>query len=162
MILTLSGTDGVGKSSVGTRIMRYLEEKKIDYRTLYVRGAMTPLSSLYKRIFCKRKITGARVKFGLFISQLELIFNWCIRIKLLRRKNRVILCDRYIFDTLADFRTKYREYFKEGKLWRFLMRHAAVPDISFLYKASENEIISRLKAKNESAEIEEIRAALSD
>lgn len=162
MIITLSGTDGVGKSAQLERIMRSFEEEKIDYRTLYVRVGNTPLASLYKRLFCKQKITERRIRTAFFIAKLELIFNWCFKIKLLDRRNRVILCDRYIFDTDIDIRAKMGEDFKRGALWNFLLRHLSRPDLSLFYKTDEERIAARLKEKGESADKEEIRERISD
>ena len=55
MIITLSGTDGVGKSTQLQKILNILENLKIDYRVMYVRGGRTPISKLYRNIIIKHK-----------------------------------------------------------------------------------------------------------
>lgn len=159
MIITLSGTDGVGKSTQLQKILNVLENLKIDYRVMYVRGGRTPISKLYRNIILKHKsnnISELSLRIGFAIAMLELMYYWCIKIRLLEKKSRVIICDRYIWDTYVDFSHNYKSWTPNNLFWKCLSKGFSTPDVSILYVANAAIINERLIKKNEYTSWEDI------
>lgn len=148
MIIAFSGTDGIGKSTQLEKILNLLEHDSIDYRVKYIRGGCTTFAKLYRHLIAFLGIDSSStliLKIGLNISIIELIYHWGIKLRWMNRKHRVILCDRYVWDTYVDFVQKYN--YCETGLWDILIRIVPKPNISILYMANEETIIKRLQKK---------------
>ncbi len=162
MIITLSGTDGVGKSTQLQKILNLFETIKIDYRVMYVRGGRTPISRLYRNIILKHKpnnisaVSRPILYIGFLLAMFELIYYWCVKIRFLQKKSRVIVCDRYIWDTYVDFCHNYRLWDPNNIWWKYLLKKIAIPDVSILYVANASIISGRLTKKNERSSLEDI------
>lgn len=162
MIITLSGTDGVGKSTQLQKIIVLLESLKIDYRVMYVRGGKTPISKLYRNIIFKHKpnnrnmLLRPMLYIGFLIATFELMYYWDIKIRFLEKKSRVIICDRYIWDTYVDFCHSDKPWNPNSFFWKLLSKRIAIPDISILYVANTSAINDRLMRKNEQSTLEKI------
>ncbi len=164
MIISMSGTDGVGKSTQLLRAFGALSDKKLDPYIIYARVGATPICSAYKSLFRRKsaeRVGAFAKKLGIFISLLELIFIWCIRLPLLARRGRMILCDRYLIDTMIDLEDRYAPWNRSGHLCRFLKKHCPRPDISVLYTAPPDIIEARLRSKDECVSREEIERGIA-
>ena len=148
MIITFSGTDGVGKSTQIKWIQKYLENKSIDYRIQYVRGGHTKIVKMYKQFISlanRKNPSSLLVTIGLSIALLELMCIWGIWLRWQNKLHSIVLCDRYIWDTYVDFIQRFQLY--RIRAWWFLELITPKPDIAILYMASETTILNRLREK---------------
>jgi thymidylate kinase len=156
VIYSFSGTDGVGKSTQIVMLAKYLQCANVDYRILYVRGGKTPLCVRYKKIIKYFKLDASNSivrRLGIDIAILEMIYLWAIKLRVLNRKDRVVICDRYIQDTWVDFSQQYG--YKKGILWKQLEKLCPKPEHSILYHTDAMTVFSRL-AKKEFVSIEQV------
>ena len=81
---------------------------------------------------------------------LDLLFYYAVYIRVVELVGIVVICDRYLFDTLLDFKRNFpQENVHTWPLWRFLMLVAAKPDKHFVLTISTKESQYRSKLKNE-------------
>ena len=164
MIVTLSGSDGVGKSTQLRMLLKRLDAEKRKYKVMYVRVGRTPVSKWYKRVVFRRGLDRSptpgslKVKIGLILATLELIYYWSIKIRFLNKKRSIILCDRYLWDSYVDLSDGFIDWDPSNAIWRFLSKYTARPDISILYIANEAVINRRLQDKEEQPDLEKVRA----
>ena len=138
MIISVSGLDGSGKS---TQILKLIDNLKKDgFSTKYVwaRGGYTPGFELIKKtlrnIFKEklppagqsevrqRQLNNTTIqKLWLSIAIFDLIILWGVYIRALSFINSIVICDRYIGDTLLDFRQNFpSSNFEKSILWKIL------------------------------------------
>jgi thymidylate kinase len=80
---------------------------------------------------------------------LDLLFLLAVRVRWLRRR-RVVLCDRYLLDTLVDFRLNFPgDDVEHWWLWRALERLALRPDVAFVLLVPVAESRRRSDIKGE-------------
>lgn len=158
MIISFSGADGVGKSTQMERLIELLKGNRKQFHTIHVRESQTPLSHFFGKLIAKlsKKKNPHASKFWYVVTMLEFIFYWCVKIKIINKRWGFVLCDRHIRDAYVDFYRAFGEAPK-GRLWRYLEKHAAMPDISLLYVTSEELISKRLETKNENDSYENIK-----
>ena len=165
MIITFSGTDGVGKSTQIVNAMKLFKSKGIDFRVQYVRGGNTPVIQAFRRATSR----GSRVRLvnnitirtiGIAIFWIELAYYWGFQLRLINKSHRFVLCDRYLWDTYVDLKCKYPEQRETSLLWRILEKIVPTPDASILYIASAEQIAERLRQKEEPFSMSKIESAL--
>lgn len=158
MIISFSGGDGVGKSTQMERLIELLKINRKRFHTLHVRENQTPFSRFIGKIITKlsKNKKPKDSKLWYVITMLEFIHYWCFKLKAKNKQNNFVLCDRHVWDTYIDFWKLYGKP-PSGRLWNYLEKHAAMPDISLLYIASEDQITKRLDNKNESDSNESIK-----
>jgi thymidylate kinase len=67
-----------------------------------------------------------------------------------RLRGRTVICDRYLWDTLIDFRLNFpAEDVERWWLWRLLVRLSPQPDASFLLMIPVKESLRRSQEKDE-------------
>jgi dTMP kinase len=165
MIITFSGTDGVGKSTQLFKAMDFLKSRGIDFRVQYVRGGNTPVIQTYRKavsIMFRRRLPDSKIirAIGIAIAWMELAYCWGIQLRLFNKPDRFVLCDRYLWDTYADIKCKYPEWSGNSLLWKVLEKLAPAPDASILYTTSAEQIAERLRKKAENFSLSEIENAL--
>ena len=167
-LLVFSGLDGAGKSTQIDLLMGRLRARGEEPIYIWARGGYTPLFSALKAIV--RQLTRGRVlpsagknqkhtqAFGrksvrrlwLVIALIDLIWLYAGRVRWQRWRGKVIICDRYVWDTLVDFRLNFpEEAVERWWLWRALEILAANPDLAFLLLVPIGESIRRSKIKGE-------------
>jgi thymidylate kinase len=167
MLIVFSGTDGAGKSTQIARLRDALASRGRNAAYFWVRGGYTPLFSLLKAGLRRAK-PGALPKAGVSaersqrfqsarfrrlwlivaIVDLMLFYGLWLRIKLWF--GNVILCDRYLEDTLLDFGRNFpQEDVGRWWIWRCLVKLALVPNHRFLLIVPPEESARRGKLKNE-------------
>ncbi len=168
MLIAFSGLDGAGKSTQIDLLMKVLQEKGHALAYLWVRGGYTPVFNILKSLV--RQITRGKalppsgrnqarsqaftkpwVRYvWLRLSLLDLILTYGIRVRWWLIFGKTVVCDRYIWDTLIDFRLNFpMEAVEESWLWRALVRIAPKPDVAFLMIIPVEESIRRSKLKKE-------------
>jgi thymidylate kinase len=132
----------------------------INHNIMHVRGLATPLTTLYRRLIRKwnKDAPGGWIlTLGLALTTLEMIYFWAVKLRLMEKRHQIILCDRYIWDTQADFSARFPRWNQKSPLWLLLKKASVKPDASILYVASTDTIAQRLYQKQEYPLIHEIR-----
>lgn len=148
--IALSGIDGAGKSTQLELIRSHLEDRGDSVIYLWTRGGNTPgtvaVKSLLRKLAGKklppsghsnqrddmlRKGWIQRLWLTLAILDLIRIYGICIRWWLFLGKS--VVCDRYLWDSLIDFKVMFPDIDIERWLfWKLLAWCTPVPDRSVL------------------------------
>ena len=84
------------------------------------------------------------------------LYTVYVRIPLIFRK--IVICDRYIYDTLVDLKIRYGidQNSNDGKIFNYLITNLSPkPDLSFLLMISEEEAFNRKNVNNDEKKIVE-------
>ncbi len=166
-LIAFSGIDGAGKSTQ----IQYLQKalKKKGERTVYLwtRGGYTgpfnSLKALLRRFMGRRLPPPGRnqqrenvlnnkgVKtVWLSLAMLDLMLVYGIYVRLLKWMGRVVIADRYLWDTWIDFTLNFPgSDFDQWVLWKFLKLISPKPDHFFLLLIPVAESLRRSKLKDE-------------
>jgi len=167
-MIAFSGLDGAGKSTqidLMTNIYSRNNKKSIVF---WCRGGYSPGMLYAKSFFIKKKTNAASSnkseiisrnkqfsnsfvrKTWLFLSILDLIFFFSIYIRVKEFFGVKIICDRYVFDTLIDFRLNFpQEQVDKWLIWKLLCYLSVKPLKHFVLTVSVEESQRRSKIKNE-------------
>ena len=144
--IALSGIDGAGKSTQLELLKAHLENRGDDVIYLWTRGGNTPGTNAVKallRKFAGKKLPPSghsekrdlmlsngltqRLWLTLAIFDLLRIYGFCIRWWLFLGKS--VVCDRYLWDSLIDFKVMFPGInIEQWLLWKILVRLTPVPD----------------------------------
>lgn len=165
MIITFSGTDGIGKSTQIVNAMKLLKSKGIEFRVQYVREGNTPVIKAFRKATSRgssmQLVNNIIIRtIGIAISWIELAYYWGVQLRLINKPHRFVLCDRYLWDTYVDLTCKCPKLRETSLLWRILEKIVPTPDASILYIASAEQIAERLRQKEELFSMSEIANAL--
>jgi len=165
MIVSISGLDGAGKSTQIEMLSKRLIENHMATKIIWARGGYTPIFEKLKKLIrrigrnklappgpsVKRKeqLDNPFVqKVWLIVAIFDLILIWGVYARFLSLLGVVVICDRYINDTLLDFRRNFPKSDIENTIyWYFLSFIAPKPDSAFLLwvPVDVSEERSRLK-----------------
>lgn len=146
MLITVSGIDGSGKSTQLELVRKYYENKGKTVLTLWTRGGSTPGINSIKAFI--RKLGGKKLpppgeskkrdemlgipliqKAWLSLAILDLMRIYCITIRWWILRGKVVICDRYLWDTQIDFKIMFPSIkIEEWLLWKILVRLTPVPN----------------------------------
>jgi len=167
LLITFSGLDGAGKSTQIDLLMDRLRAGGHDPVYLWTRGGYTALFERLKSLL--RRLPGRAMppagpnparaqafrkgwvrRAWLVLALLELIWVYGLQIRWWQVRGRDVVCDRYLWDTLIDFRLNYSEERVESWwLWFILARVAPQPDVAFLMLVPVEESVQRSDLKGE-------------
>ena len=167
MLITVSGTDGAGKSTQIKALNAWFRETGRRPKLFWARGGYTPIFQALKWLI--RRISGKwlpssgdsikrqeaigrpRVaRLWLRIAILDLMLFWGVYLRLQQLLGRVVICDRYIEDTRLDFRRNFPTMaFEKMWLWALLERVVGTPDAALLLWVPVEESLRRSKEKGE-------------
>lgn len=166
-LIVFSGLDGAGKSTQIQLLMEELKQRGEKPVYLWTRGGYTPLFSVCKaflRYALKRKLpppgrTEKRERafkkvwvrnVWLTLSVLDLILVYGVYIRVSRILGRIVIADRYLWDTWIDFVLGFPgAYVDLWVIWKILKRVSPKPDLSFMFLIPVEEALIRSKRKNE-------------
>jgi len=167
MLIVFSGLDGAGKSTQIDLLKERLSSRDLSVKVIWARGGYTPGFELLKKIL--RRIAGKKIppagpslvrdaklkksslqKLWLTIALVDLILIWAFYVRFLQMMGFVIICDRYINDTLLDFRRNFPSSGIEKSLgWWFLKLVIPKPNKCFLFLIPVETSIKRSIEKSD-------------
>lgn len=166
-LISFSGVDGAGKSTQIDLLEQGLRDDGHKVVRLWARGGYTPGMLLLKRLL--RAGAGKRLpKTGksaerqrafsrpwvarcwLSISIIDMIFLYGVRVRWWLLWRRVVICDRYLIDTLLDFSVNFPDrQVARSFFWRALEFIAPTPALSLVFLLPVEESIERCRQKDE-------------
>jgi len=167
-MIAFSGLDGAGKSTQIELVKKYWEASGNKVFVFWSRGGYTPGMERLKSLLRKKSnslipkdagISKQREqsftnpvirRIWLTLAILDLIFYYAIYIRAKESYGTKIICDRYIHDTLIDFKLNFpQENVERWGLWMFMTYVSAKPKKHFVITIHVEESQRRSKLKNE-------------
>lgn len=166
-LIVFSGIDGAGKSTQIESLIASLRKRGRSPIYLWTRGGYTNLFNKLKIVFRKvlsksapppgRNIRRDRVMsykwiqlVWLTVALLDLLRVYVIKIHFLLWSGKIVICDRYLIDTLIDFKINFKnQNVERWFLYKLLLWASPQPDVSFLMLIPVEESIKRSGQKDE-------------
>lgn len=167
MLVTFSGVDNSGKTTQISCFSKMLSKHKCRHICVWARGGYTPGIELFKRVlravlpktvprkanvaqrnkaFSKKKIR----QIWLIVAIIDLMIIWGVYVRWALMRGNIVICDRYIDDTLVDFIEDFpSDDVGEWMLWKILRSVIPKPNISFLLIVPIEEQARRSVQKGE-------------
>lgn len=166
-LIIFSGLDGAGKSTQIEFLVDYLRSRGRSLKFIWTRGGYTTLFNGLKNLL--RKLLGGRVppsgrnekrkqvmhskrvqRLWLIIALFDLLRVYTFQNRFWLWSGKIVICDRYLIDTLIDFKINFRDQNVERWfLYKLLLWTSPRPDISFLMLIPVEEAIKRSGQKDE-------------
>lgn len=182
MLISFSGLDCAGKSTQIELLQEYLCGKGLPVAMIWSRGGYTPGIEGMKNVIRggkskapeertaeeRKAMMEAKPRGGKllpWLSILDLVFYWGIGFRKKSKGNKILICDRYYWDTYIDFSIKFPNYrFSKWLVWKLMTACYRKPDVSFVLTVTPEESMRRSELKfepfPESKEKREIRLNL--
>ena len=165
MIVSFSGIDSAGKTTQIELLHQYCLDHRIRIKKVWSKARGTPgvlfLKELVRRdqhmdtedkaeyraeVFANPR----KKKLLLVASLLDLLWYWGIYYRLLNVFYKIVLCDRYIWDSLVEMRSDFRGIdFENMLLWKLVKAVTPKPKHSFMFIIPAEVSIARDIAKHD-------------
>lgn len=151
-MISFSGIDCGGKSTQIEKISEYMQQtakRKNIVKVIHSRGGYTPLLEFTKKIIRKDKnstreeqdkyreeihSSSKKRKLLLWLSILDLGIYYGIYFRICEMFGKIILADRYFWDSYIDFLMKYPEFnFEKWIVWKMTRKIYLKPKHSIIY-----------------------------
>ena len=184
IIVTFSGIDGSGKSTQIDCLVAHVRSRGGDPTYLWSRvgytGGFEALKAIARRLLGRRLPASGDLaarertlgrpwlrKIWLRLALADLLWTYGVRVRTARARGRVVICDRYLWDSLIDLRLHFPADMPERTLlWRLVRQLAPEPDLPLLFTVPVEESTRRSDMKGEpfrdTAEVLVERARLYD
>lgn len=165
MIVSFSGIDSCGKGTQINLLKDYLQNRKFKTNVIWARGTWTPGVELIKKIVRRDKgfsedekeeyrkqarTNPSSAKLILILSIIDLIWYFGVWYRVQNFLHKVLICDRYIWDTYVDFKVNFSDFnFEHWTIWKILVLVTPKPDISVLLVITAEESYRRGVIKEE-------------
>ena len=165
MLVSFSGLDCAGKSTQIDIIKAYYEDKGYNVVTRWSRVGYTPVLEWCKNRFrSKKEIKQSSQprtiglnekprggKLLMYLSIIDLAFYYGVHFRLLSAgKKKMLICDRYFWDSYIDLLLKYQGVpFYNTLAWKFAQWFYRKPDCSFVLTINPEESMRRSSLKSE-------------
>ncbi|HVF91890.1 MAG TPA: hypothetical protein VNH22_17625, partial [Blastocatellia bacterium] len=164
-LIVFSGLDGAGKSTQIRLLMERLESEGRKPICLWTRGGYTSGFGALKSALRRLSRGGAPEpghtpgrerafkspatrRAWLALAVLDLTRVYAVHLRLWLWRGRTIVCDRYLWDTLIDFRLNFpEEPVERSFLWKALDKLTPRPDAAFLMLVPVAESVRRSDIK---------------
>lgn len=166
-LIVFSGLDGAGKSTQIEILVDYFCSKGRPPKFIWTRGGYTSLFNSLKNLL--RKLLGKHIpppgrnekrkqvmhskrvqKLWLITALFDLLRVYTFQIRFWLWSAKIVICDRYLIDTLIDFKINFKnQNVERWFLYKLLLWASPQPDISFLMLIPVEEAIKRSEQKNE-------------
>lgn len=166
-MIAFSGLDGAGKSTQINLLTEQLRQRGFATKYVWARGGYTPWLEGLKRL--ARRMLGRKLppaghsqqrsqtfrkggvrRLWLMLAMLDLVWVWGVQLRWWKWRGQAIICDRYLWDTLIDFRLNFsHEQVERWLMWRLLRRAIPQPDAMFLLLIPVEESMRRSDIKGE-------------
>lgn len=167
-LIAFSGLDGAGKSTQINLLLADLRARGQRPVYCWSRGGYTPLFGTLKG-FLRRLARGRIVpptgpserrsqaldrpgvrRLWLTLALLDLLWFYGVQMRCWLWRGRTVVADRYVWDTLIDFRLNFpQEAVEQWLLWRWLVKATPKPDAAFLLLIPVAESLRRSDRKGE-------------
>jgi len=165
-LIIFSGLDNSGKSTCVQHTIRILKRQNLRVETIWIRGGYTRRFDLLKKLFglhgkgktLEKNVASSQRRSikAYLLSKLWLnlaITDLCLEMIIIRFKlflGKWIVADRFVQDSLIDFKHKFLVYYNErGFFTKLLLKLAPIGDIHFMMIVSPEISIRRSIEKNE-------------
>ena len=165
MIVAFSGIDSSGKTTQIDLFEKTCKEKKLHVKKIWGKGRGTPGVMLIKGIVRgdrgmsaeEKKEYRANVyknsrkrKLLLTASILDLWWYFGLWYRIQNWTHKILICDRYIWDTYIDFRSEFPEFeIDNWGIWRMAVRLAPKANHSFMFYITAEESYRRDQQKGD-------------
>jgi len=132
--------------SAGLRFVR----RAVRCLTLHRKAARSGVSREAGRYPRRASNIGHPLQRRLWVTAalLDLLWVYGLWVRWLRRRGRVVICNRYVLDALVDLRVNFpADRVEERWLWRLLRRCSVRPDASFCLLLAPEETVERARRK---------------
>lgn len=167
MLIAVSGTDCVGKSTQIEKLVKKIEATGESSRLIWYRPGYSKIldfarktvrkispisisnagrSAARKRAFARSEIR----KIWLLMALVDMAFQYGLFLRLAMTNNRFVICDRYIIDAFIDLMLRFPESkYKLSRMKRLYEKILPKPDVNILLVLDREIIVERLAKKNE-------------
>lgn len=148
MVIGISGIDSAGKSTQIQLLKEECDSRHMDCCVKWSKARATPGVIFLKEIFRKDKKMNYQEKMAyrqevfentkkkkilLYACLVDLVLYWGIYFRVLKHKHKVLILDRYLWDTYVEVKTDFTGIaFEKWLIWRILKIVAPKPDVSVL------------------------------